>query len=65
MLVAKEDKLKNLISLLESVNYQRVLERGFALVKDADGKLVTSAKQAHSHPTLTVTFKDGDLTVMH
>ncbi len=48
-------------SLLESVNYQRVLERGFALVKDVRGKLVTSVKQAKENAELSVTFKDGDV----
>ena len=62
-LVAKEDKFKNLLSLIESVNYQRVLERGFALVKGAQGKLVTSASQAREQSTLSVTFKDGTLAV--
>jgi len=60
---AREERLRNLISLLESVNYQRVLERGFALVKDAQGKLVTSAAQAMKKDALTVTFRDGEIKV--
>jgi exodeoxyribonuclease VII large subunit len=60
---AREERLRSLISLLESVNYQRVLERGFALVKDAQGKLVTSAAQAMKKDALTVTFRDGEIKV--
>jgi len=63
LLDTKEEKLRNLLSLLESVNYQRVLERGFAMVKDVRGKLVTSVKQAEQEETLSLTFKDGEVTV--
>jgi len=60
---ARQDKLQNLLSLLESVNYTKVLERGFALVKDAGGKLVTSAKGARGQEKLSVVFGDGEVVV--
>lgn len=60
---SRSEKLRALSSLLESVNYQRVLERGFALVKDASGKLITSAKDAKTKESLSLTFKDGELRV--
>lgn len=60
-LVQREEKLAHLAALLESVNYHRILERGFALVRDGKGKLVTSAKQAANETSLTLTFKDGDI----
>jgi exodeoxyribonuclease VII large subunit len=63
MVRAKEDQLRALVSLLESVNYQKVLERGFAMVKDAKGHVVTSAKEARKNDTLSVTFKDGEVVV--
>ena len=59
----KMEKLRSLSALLESVNYQRVLERGFALVKDASGKLITSAKEAKNKDALSLTFKDGEVRV--
>ncbi len=60
-----EDKIAHIAALLESVNYQRVLERGFALVRDEKGKLVTTAQQARQAPDLSLTFKDGEIKVTH
>lgn len=45
--------------LLESYSYQRVLERGFALVHDAAGKAVTSAAAVARGMALSVQFSDG------
>ena len=64
-LLNRSEKLAALSAMLESVNYQRVLERGFALVKDGSGKLVTSAVQAKQSEGLSLTFKDGTLGVKH
>ncbi len=64
-LLNRSEKLDALSAMLESVNYQRVLERGFALVKDGSGKLVTSAVQAKQSEGLSLTFKDGTLGVKH
>jgi exodeoxyribonuclease VII large subunit len=44
-------------SLLESLSYRRVLERGYALVRDAAGHPVTSSGDARG--ALTIEFKDG------
>lgn len=63
LLAAGEEKLSHLAAFLESVNYQRVLERGFALVRDEAGKLVTSAKAAAKEKNLELVFKDGGLKV--
>lgn len=57
------EKLANLNSLLESVNYKKVLARGFALVKTVDGKLVASAAEAQKNSALTITFADGEVKV--
>jgi exodeoxyribonuclease VII large subunit len=46
-------------SLLESCSFQRVLERGFALVTGEAGRPVTSAKQALPGRTVAITFQDG------
>jgi exodeoxyribonuclease VII large subunit len=59
----REERLHALEMRLESVNYQRVLERGFALVKDRAGKLVTSRQNAKQASELTLTFSDGDISV--
>jgi exodeoxyribonuclease VII large subunit len=49
-------------ALLESLSYHRVLERGFALVTDADDKPVTS--QAQARGALTIEFHDGKVGVV-
>lgn len=53
------EKISHLSALLESVNYQKVLARGFALVRDEKGKLVSSVSQAKQAAELSLTFKDG------
>ncbi len=57
----REERLANLSSLLESVNYKKILARGFVLVKDMGGKLVTSAKDAKGE--LSLQFADGEVQV--
>ncbi len=55
-------KLERAAALLDSLSYEEVLKRGFALVRDAAGQPVTSAEQAHSGDRWGVTFQ-GDQTV--
>ncbi len=59
----REDKLKALAQLLESLSHARVLERGFVLVQDSNGTLVTRAASVSSTAALTLTFHDGNKTV--
>lgn len=61
LLQARKEKLDNLGSLLESVNYKKILARGFALVKDKDGRLVTTVEQALVNSELTIIFADGEV----
>lgn len=56
-------KLANLASLLESVNYKKILARGFALVKDKNGELVTTALEAKTNDSLQIIFADGEVAV--
>lgn len=60
---ARTEKFANLVSLLESVNYKKILARGFALVKGADGKLVTTVLEAKNHNDLAIIFSDGETLV--
>ncbi|BAT57861.1 exodeoxyribonuclease 7 large subunit [Variibacter gotjawalensis] len=46
-------------SLLAALSYHGVLERGFALVRDADGKPVHSAKTVDPAMRLDIEFADG------
>lgn len=47
--------------LLGSVSYQRVLARGFALVKDADGNLVRQADAVKPGDALVIELADGQI----
>ncbi len=58
----RSEKLSNLASLLESVNYKKILARGFALVKNQQGNLVTTAAQAKNSESLNIIFSDGEIT---
>lgn len=55
----RRQKLDNLSSLLESLSFQRVLDRGYAVVFDESGKPVTSAIDAEQQKMLNIQFKDG------
>ena len=55
----KRDRLNQSSRLLASVSHESVLKRGFALVKDADGELVSSANQANQTPHMQLQFADG------
>jgi exodeoxyribonuclease VII large subunit len=46
--------------LLDGVSYKKVLERGFALVKGADGKVRRRAAALQPGEALTLTFADGE-----
>lgn len=52
-------RLSHASALLESYSYERVLDRGFALVANADGSPVTSVAQAKPGSDVTIQFSDG------
>ena len=52
-------RLEKAGSLLEAFSYQGVLARGYALVTDADGGVVRSAKTPKTGDAVTLTFSDG------
>ena len=49
--------------LLESLSYNSVLQRGFAVVRDAGGKPVLAAAQTEAGQALRVEFRDGEVPV--
>ncbi len=57
----KRAVLEGLSARLESVSYQSVLARGFALVRDADGHAVTAAARVVPGAALRLTFADGEV----
>ena len=54
---AEEDRLKSLSRTLESLSFERVLDRGFVVVEDETGKLVAAAGQVRPGQNVTLRFK--------
>ena len=57
------DALREQTRVLDSVSYQRVLARGFALVTRGDGGLVRSAGAVAENDALKLRFADGEVGV--
>jgi exodeoxyribonuclease VII large subunit len=55
----KRVRLDTLSALFDSLNYKSVLERGYALVWDSDGRAVRSHEAVLDGQALTVEFADG------
>lgn len=53
-------KLQNLSSMLESLSFERVLERGYAVVFDDSGKIVSTAAATKAGQKIKIRFKDGE-----
>lgn len=47
--------------LLQTLSYQATLERGYAIVRDTDGRLIRSAGLASGTQQFRVSFADGDI----
>jgi exodeoxyribonuclease VII large subunit len=53
-------KLESLSRVLEGISYRGVLDRGFALVRGADGKIRRRADAVKAGERLSLTFADGE-----
>ncbi len=58
-LSARRRQLESAAKLLSSLSYQGVLQRGFALVRDGDGRMVREAAYLHAGDPLELEFRDG------
>lgn len=58
------EHLGHLASLLKSYSHADVLARGFVLVRDQEGRLVTKVKDAKRRQNLDLEFADGRLPVI-
>jgi exodeoxyribonuclease VII large subunit len=56
---ARQNHLQRAAGLLESFSYQRVLERGFAMIDDDKGRLVTSIAGLRAGMRVFVRLSDG------
>lgn len=63
LLAERRQRLANLGQLLESYSYERVLDRGFAVVLNDAGDIVRGPAQVQPGEPLTVQLAEGDLGV--
>ncbi|MDA7922039.1 exodeoxyribonuclease VII large subunit [Verrucomicrobiales bacterium] len=56
----KSRELQSLGSLMHSLSPKAVLERGFSITTDGDGKVVRDAKSLSKGDLITTTFSDGE-----
>lgn len=59
----KEQSLELLSRMLESVNYNKTLQRGFAVITNKRGKLISSIKQINPADKLVIELADGKKNV--
>ena len=57
------DRLSALGQLLQSLSFERVLERGYAVVFDAKGNIVSGAAKVKTGDALKIRFADGEKDV--
>ncbi len=57
----RQTALGHASAMLESLSYQRVLERGFTLIRDAGGAPVSRAAEVTMDTDISIRFADGDV----
>ena len=62
-LLREQQRVQHLGAMLESLNVLKVLQRGFALVKNSDGQVIASASAMPASGALRLQFHDGERTV--
>lgn len=63
ILEIREQRLASMGALLAQLDWRQVLKRGFALVRDEKGRVISTAEAARVEKKLALTFADGDLIV--
>ncbi len=63
LLNRRRDRFKAEAKLLQSMSYKSVLARGFAVVRDKDGKPLRAAAEARTKSALNIEFADGEVAV--
>ncbi len=58
-IATQRNRLDGHAKMLVSLSYQSVLQRGFAVVRDAQGRTVREAAHLHAGDALEVEFRDG------
>ncbi len=63
LLSTREHQLTLSKSLLISLDYNNVLKRGYAMVKNKEGKIISSLSEAKKSPSLSLNMQDGEMLV--
>lgn len=58
------ERIRSTKNEMSALNPLSVLERGFALVRDPGGRIITSAEKIHDNDKLNIKFKDGTRDVV-
>jgi len=58
------DRLAALARVMSQLHPEKPLERGYAIIRDAGGKAITTRTEAASEAALTVQFRDGTIGVV-
>ncbi len=59
----RKDRLGRVATLLDALSYEQTLKRGYALVRDAAGEMVRTAKGHATGDRLEIQFADGTVPV--
>ena len=54
-----ENRLNLSLAKLSSLDYKKVLKRGFAMIKNEEGAIMTSSKEVQNSKSLEITMHDG------
>ena len=49
--------------LLDSLNYKKTLNRGYAIIKDQDESIIENKRVANQSNIINIMFSDGEITV--
>ena len=60
-----EQKFQLSGTLLDSLDYKKILNRGFAIVKNDQGMVISSIKDAQANSFLTIAMKDGEINLLN
>ena len=58
-----QDRLNALARLAEQLHPKKPLERGYAIVRSAEGAVLTNRAEAEAHAAFRLEFKDGEMQV--
>ncbi|PCJ29342.1 MAG: exodeoxyribonuclease VII large subunit [Rickettsiales bacterium] len=63
LLSEPEHRLKISLSLLASLDYNNVLKRGYAMIKNKDGTIISSINEVKKSDNLKLKMQDGEIAV--